>query len=138
GELSVAISNINNLARDFPITLVGAGNYQQKYPSIDVAHFHNLNFKYINPYWVDYKNGSTISYFEKFISNFGTEPNSYGVQGFDVAWYFLNAIHFYGKDFENCLPYMNTKLLQGNYYFKRVSPAGGFMNEGVSEISYNR
>ncbi len=138
GELSVAISNINNLARDYPITLVGAGNYQQKYPSIDVAHFHNLNFKYINPYWVDYNNGQTISYFEKFISNFGTEPNSYGVQGFDVAWYFLNAIHFYGKDFENCLPYMNTKLLQGNYYFKRVSPSGGFMNEGVSEISYNR
>ena len=74
----------------------------------------------------------------KFISNFGTEPNSYGVQGFDVAWYFLNAIRFYGKDFENCLPYMNTKLLQGNYYFKRVSPIGGFMNEGVSVISYNR
>ena len=138
GELSVAISNINNLAKDFPITLVGAGNYQQKYPSIDVAHFHNLNFKYINPYWVDYKNGPTISYFEKFIANFGTEPNSYGVQGFDVTWYFLNAIHFYGKDFENCLPNMNTKLLQGNYYFKRVSPAGGFMNEGVSVISYNR
>ena len=138
GELSVAISNINNLARDFPITLIGAGNYQQKYPSIEIAHFHNLNFKYINPYWVDYNNGPTISYFEKFISNFGTEPNSYGVQGFDVAWYFLNAIHFYGKDFENCLPYMNTKLLQGNYYFKRVSPSGGFMNEGVSEISYNR
>ncbi len=138
GELSVAISNINNLARDYPITLVGAGNYQQKYSSIEVAHFHNLNFKYINPYWVDYNNGQTISYFEKFISNFGTEPNSYGVQGFDVAWYFLNAIHFYGKDFENCLPYMNTKLLQGNYYFKRVSPSGGFMNEGVSVISYTR
>ncbi len=138
GELSVAISNINNLARDYPITLVGAGNYQQKYSSIEVAHFHNLNFKYINPYWVDYNNSQTISYFEKFISNFGTEPNSYGVQGFDVAWYFMNAIHFYGKDFENCLPYMNTKLLQGNYYFKRVSPSGGFMNEGVSEISYNR
>ncbi|HRX11739.1 MAG TPA: LysM peptidoglycan-binding domain-containing protein [Draconibacterium sp.] len=138
GELSVAISNINNLARDFPITLIGAGNYQQKYPSIEIAHFHNLNFKYINPYWVDYKNNPTISFFEKFISNFGTEPNSYGVQGFDVAWYFLNAIHFYGKDFDNCLPYINTKLLQGNYYFKRVSPSGGFMNEGVSEISYNR
>ena len=138
GELSVAISNINNLAKDFPITLVGAGNYQQKYPSIEISHYHNLNFKYINPYWIDYTDGSTINYVEKFISNFGTEPNSYGIQGFDVAWYFLNALHKYGKDFENCLPYMNTKLLQGNYYFKRVSQSGGFINEGVSVISYNR
>jgi LysM repeat protein/ABC-type branched-subunit amino acid transport system substrate-binding protein len=138
GELSVAISNINNLAKDFQITLVGAGNYQQKYPSIEISHYHNLNFKYINPYWIDYADPSTINYVEKFISNFGTEPNSYGVQGFDVAWYFLNAIHFYGKDFENCLPYMNTKLVQGNYNFKRVSQSGGFMNAGVSVISYNR
>lgn len=138
GELSVAISNINNLSRDFPITLIGAGNYQQKYPSIEITHYHNLQFKYINPYWIDYKNSSTINFIEKFISNFGTEPNSYGVQGFDAAWYFLNALHNYGKGFEECLPYMNTQLLQGNYSFKRVSQLGGFMNEGVSVISYNR
>jgi len=138
GELSVAISNINNLGVDFSITLIGASNYQQKYPSIEVAHFHNLKLKYINPYWIDYKNNSTIEYFKKFISNFGTEPNSYGVQGFDAAWYFLNAIHFYGKDFEDCLPYLNVNLVQGNYYFKRVSPSGGYMNQGVSVISYNR
>jgi LysM repeat protein/ABC-type branched-subunit amino acid transport system substrate-binding protein len=138
GELSVAISNINNLAKDFPITLVGATNYQQKYPSIEISHYHNLNFKYINPYWIDYDASSTIGYIEKFILNFGTEPNSYGLQGFDVAWYFLNALYLYGKDFENCLPYMNTKLLQGNYSFKKVSQSGGFMNEGVSVISYNR
>jgi len=138
GELSVAISNINNLGVDFSITLIGASNYQQRYPSIEVAHFHNLKLKYINPYWIDYQNNTTIRYFEKFISNFGTEPNNYGVQGFDAAWYFLNAIHFYGKDFEDCLPYLNVNLVQGNYYFKRVSPTGGYMNQGVSVISYNR
>ncbi len=138
GELSVAISNINNLAVDFPVTLIGAGNYQQRYPSIEVAHFHNLKLKYINPYWMDYQKSATIKYVEKFIGNFGTEPNSYGVQGFDASWYFLNALYFYGKDFEDCLPYLNVNLVQGNYYFKRVSPTGGFMNQGVSVISYNR
>jgi LysM repeat protein/ABC-type branched-subunit amino acid transport system substrate-binding protein len=138
GELSVAISNINNLAVDFPITLIGAANYQQRYPSIEIAHFHNLQMKYINPYWIDYTKPETIGYVDKFIGNFGTEPNSYGVQGFDATWYFLNALHFYGKDFEACLPYLNVNLVQGNYYFKRVSQSGGFMNRGVSVISYNK
>ena len=138
GELSVAISNLNNLANDYPITLIGASNYQQRYPSIEVAHFHNLKLKYINPYWINYQDSLTVAYFEKFISNFGTEPGSYGVQGFDASWYFLNAVHMYGKDFEDCLPYMKLNLLQGSYYFKRVSRGGGFMNEGVSVISYNR
>lgn len=136
GELSVAISNINNVARDFPVTLIGAANYQQKYPSIEVAHFHNLKLNYLNPYWVDYQDKPTVAYFEKFISNFGTEPGSYGVQGFDAAWYFLNALYYYGKDFENCLPYIHVKLLQGNYYFQKVSQGGGYMNKGVSLISY--
>lgn len=138
GELSVAISNINNLADDYSITLIGVSNYQQKYPSIEVAHFHNLKLRYINPYWVDYNNSSTINYIDKFISNFGTEPNNYGVQGFDVAWYFLNALQSYGKDFEDCLPFIDINLLQGKYYFQKVSPWGGFMNQGVSVISYNR
>ena len=139
GELSVAISNLNNFVSDTTsITLVGSTNYQQKYPSIEVAHFHNLKLKYINPYWVDYKDSSTIAYYQKFISNFGTEPNNYGVQGFDAAYYFLNAIYYFGKDFENCLPYLNVDLLQGSFYFKRVSNWGGSMNEGVSVISYKR
>jgi hypothetical protein len=60
------------------------------------------------------------------------------VQGFDAAWYFLNALHFYGKDFPACLPYMNVNLVQGSYYFQRVSPSGGYMNRGVSVISYNK
>jgi len=118
--------------------LIGASNYQQKYPSIEVAHYHNLKLKYINPYWIDYQKNTTINYVEKFIANFGTEPNSYGIQGFDAAWYFLNALYFYDKDFSSCLPYLNLDLLQGNYYFKKVSPAGGYMNQGVSVISYNR
>lgn len=138
GELSVAISNINNLAVDYPITLIGSVNYQQRFPSIEIAHFHNLKMKYINPYWIDYNKPETIGYIEKFINNFGTEPNSYGVQGFDAAWYFLNALYFYGKDFEACLPYLNINLLQGNYSFKKASQSGGYMNQGVSVISYNR
>jgi ABC-type branched-subunit amino acid transport system substrate-binding protein len=138
GELSVAISNINNLADEYSITLIGTSNYQQKYPSIEVAHYHNLKFKYINPYWIDYQKSTTVNYIGKFITNFGTEPNSYGVQGFDAAWYFLNALNLYGKDFNACLPYLKINLLQGNYYFEKVSPVGGYMNKGVSVVSYNR
>lgn len=138
GELSVAISNINNLADEYSITLIGSSNYQQRYPSIEVAHYHNLKFKYINPYWTDYSKSITINYIEKFIANFGTEPNSYGIQGFDASWYFLNALFYFGNDFKHCLPYLNVDLVQGSYYFKQVSQSGGYMNQGVSVISYNR
>ena len=138
GELSVAISNLNNLADEIPITLVAQANFQQRYQSIDVAHFHNLKMHYINPYWVDYEKNETISYIRKFRSNFGTEPNSYGIQGFDVAYYFLNALFWYGNNFTPCVGDLDLKLVQGNYRFEKVSSSGGFMNQGVSVLQYNR
>ncbi len=137
GELSVAISNINNLADDYSITLIGSSRFQN-YHSINVEHFHNLKLRYIAPYWIDYENPATIQFLEKFRSNFATEPDNIGVQGFDIAFYFLNALNYFGKDFEDCLPYLNINLVQGNYHFEKISEFGGYMNQGVSVISYTR
>ena len=136
--MSVAISNLNNTTDSISITLIGTSNYQQRYPSIELSHFHNLKLKYINPYWVNYEDSATIHFYQKFISVFGTEPDGFGVQGFDVAYYFLNAIYYFGKDFENCLPYFTINLLQGKYYFERVSQWGGLMNKGISVITYTQ
>jgi len=137
GELSVAISNVNNLADDYSITLVGSNRFQN-YKSINLEHYHNLKLRYVAPYWIDYENPLAIKFINKFKNNFGTEPGSIGVQGFDVAFYFLNALKYFGKDFDDCLPYFHQNLVQGNYHFEKVSQFGGYMNEGVSVISYNR
>ncbi len=137
GNLSVALSNINNLADQYDITLIGHNRYQQ-FRSINIEFFHNLKLHYIAPYWVDYSDKSTISFFQKFRDYFHTEPENFGIQGYDVTLYFLTALKNYGKDFRECIPYMNTNLIQGNYNFEQVSRFGGFMNTGVSVISYKR
>lgn len=135
GELSVAISNINNLADQYSITLVGTNRFQD-YESIEIKHFHNLKLEYLSPYWIDYDEKATVRFLEKFRENFYTDPNNFGVQGYDVAFYFLNALHNYGREFNDCLPYLQVDLVQGDYQFEKVSSFGGYMNEGVSVVSY--
>ncbi len=137
GELSVAVSNINNLADEYSITLIGSNRFQQ-YESIELEQFHNLKLKFVAPYWVDYNDPATVAFFKKFKDNFYTEPNNFGMQGYDVAFYFLNALFNYGRDFNNCLPYLQADLIQGNYQFEKISPFGGYMNIGVSVVSYQR
>jgi LysM repeat protein/ABC-type branched-subunit amino acid transport system substrate-binding protein len=137
GELSVAISNVNNLTEDFSITLVGSNRFQS-FHSINIEQYHNLKLRYITPYWMDYKNPATIQFVEKFKKNFGTEPGNFGTRGFDAAFYFLHALKYFGKDFEACLPYLHIDLIQGNYHFEKVSQFGGYMNQGVSVVSYSR
>ncbi len=137
GEVSVALSNINNLANDYSITLIGFNRYDQ-FSSIDLEFYFNLKLHYIDPYYVDYTDPATVEFISKFKDNFYTEPTNFGFQGYDVAFYFLNAIYNYGKNFEGCLPYNPAELVQGNYRFEKVSAFGGYMNEGVSVISYQR
>ncbi|SHF83108.1 ABC-type branched-chain amino acid transport system, substrate-binding protein [Mariniphaga anaerophila] len=137
GDLSLVLSNINNLVGEYSITLIGFNRYEQ-FESISDEFFHNLKLQYIAPYWVDYSHPATIRFLEKFKKHYYTEPNNFGMQGYDVAFYFLSALKNYGKGFEDCLPYQQVHLSQGNYSFEKVSPFGGYMNHGVSVISYGR
>ncbi|MCY1722780.1 LysM peptidoglycan-binding domain-containing protein [Prolixibacteraceae bacterium Z1-6] len=137
GELSVAISNVNNLADDFSITLIGSNRFPN-FSSIQVDHYHNLKLKYIAPYWIEYTNPSTIKFIEKFKTNFNTEPDNFGAQGYDVTMYFMTALTAFGNDFDDCLPYLHIDQVQGNYHFEKVTQFGGYMNQGVSVIAYTR
>ncbi len=135
GKVSVAVSNVNNLADDYSITLIGSSRYPN-YSSIQLDYFHNLKLKFVSPYWVEYSEPSTISFIEKYKSNFGTEPNNFGMQGYDVTMYFMQAITTLGNDFDNCLPYLHSNQVQGNYHFEKLTQFGGYMNQGVSVIQY--
>ena len=138
GELSIGLSNLNNLANEYPITLIGTNQYPRYESSIQIEYFHNLKLTYVAPYWTDYEKDQTVNYFEKFKRHFFTEPNNFGQQGYDVTFYFLNALKNYGRDFHNCLPELEVDLIQGNYRFEKDSPLGGYMNHGVSVITYTR
>lgn len=137
GKLSVAISNVNNLAREYSITLIGSSRFPN-YSSIQIDHYHNLKLKFIAPYWTNYTNPVTIDFVERFKEEFGTEPNNFGMQGYDVTMYFMTALTSLGPDFTNCLPYLHIDQVQGNYHFEKLTQFGGFMNNGVSVVSYSR
>ena len=135
GEISEGVSNINNYASDYRVTVVGTNKFEG-YKSISQEAFHNVKLKFIDPYWIDFAKQSTVNFYGKFRDTYKCEPNQFSVQGYDATFYFLNALWNYGDNFQECLPYMDVDLIQGNYYFEKVSDMGGYMNTGASLISY--
>ena len=129
------LSNLNNLVGKYSITLIGFNRYEQ-FESISPELFFRLKLHYLAPYWTDYSHPATIRIIDKFKENFYVEPGNFGMQGYDVAFYFLNALFNYGKKFEDCLLYQRLHLSQGNYCFEKTSQFGGYMNQGVSVVSY--
>lgn len=136
-QVSVAISNINSLSGDYPVTLVGMSNFQ-RYQSIQPDYFHHINLHLLSPFYVDYESPFTNNFIRKFRKNFSAEPNQFSFQGYDVAYYFMSALFQYGKNFTDCLAGHQVDLNQGEYYFDKVSRDGGYMNQGLFIIHYKR
>ena len=135
-QLSVGITNLNTLAEHYPVTLVGLSNIQ-RYNSIQIEYLHRINLTLLSPYFVDYKSKITNRFIGEFRTNFGTEPTQYSFQGYDIAFYFMSALYTYGKDFVECLPYLDVDLTQTNFSFDKVSRMGGYMNNGLFIVNYD-
>ncbi|MEL7587384.1 MAG: LysM peptidoglycan-binding domain-containing protein [Prolixibacteraceae bacterium] len=134
-QISVAVTTLNAMAEEFPVTLIGLSNYQ-RYRSVQTEYFHRIKLSYLTPYFVDYKSPFVNQFIRKFRHNYAGEPNQYGFQGYDVAFYFMSALFQYGKDFTDCLPMLKVSLTQSDLAFDKVSREGGYMNRGLFIIQY--
>ncbi|WP_423127809.1 LysM peptidoglycan-binding domain-containing protein [Gaoshiqia sp. Z1-71] len=136
-QVSVAVTNLNAVAENYPVTLVGLSNFP-RYRSIQTEYFHQTNLNVLSPYFVDYRSGTVNRFIRKFRQSYYTEPNQFSYQGYDVAFYFMSALFKYGKDFIGCLPSHQISLTQSEFSFDRVSRDGGYMNKGLFIMEYDK
>ena len=125
----------SNLKLKSPLTLYGQARWRN-FENVDLEFFHAMNLRLVTPFFVDYKDTTVQEFVARYLADFKTEPSQFAFQGYDVAKYFLTALHHYGPHFENCISLLQVKLLQGNYNFRRITPGGGFINTSPSRIHY--
>lgn len=137
GQVSVAVTNLNTMAEKYPIRLIGLPSFKN-YKSIQPEYYHQVQLEYLAHYFTDYESLPVNQFIGKFRKQFGTEPNEFSFQGFDVAYYFMTALHQFGKQLITEIPGFNLPLNQLNLDFQRVSKTGGFMNEGLFDVCYQK
>lgn len=135
-EVSVGVSNIHTLAPNYDITVIGTNRFTQ-FESINQEYFHDGQLEFLAPYWPDYTKDVTKSFVRKFRNYYKTEPNQFSMQGYDVTYFFAKAVSEFGRDFRNCVHTIDPKLVQGNYRFEKV-PSGGYVNKGLSVVTFTR
>ena len=60
----------------------------------------------------------------------------YGLLGFDIGFYFLNALNRYGKNFENRIEDTMSASLQTDFKFSRIHNWGGFINKNLYFVHF--
>jgi len=113
------LSQLNKLSLERDITLFGLPDWSD-YSDLETSHLMNLEFHGFTSRAVNFSDDRIKSWIQNYRDLYNTEPSvsNYAFDGFDIGWYFLNALYNYGKNFGSCLQYLSVPLIQTNYQFE--------------------
>lgn len=147
-EIVVAdvLRNMNYINSSYKISVFGLPRWTT-FTSTDISFLHNLQYEYYTSFFPEYNKAVTKNFILKMRENFKTEPGaqsfssqgySYAFLGYDITFYFLNALAKYGRNFESCLPNYHVDLIQSDFHFTKSENGNGIMNKAVNIIRYNK
>jgi LysM repeat protein len=131
---STVVSSLYFQAENYDIEVIGTP-YWSEFSAIEIRNFHTLNLIFYSSFWVDYSDQETERFLTRFRREYNDEPRSvsrkgmnFGIIGYDMTFYFLNALRLHGNRFILHLQEYRPELVQGTLKFKRISSAGGYEN----------
>ena len=130
------LNTINKSTQKFPITLVGLPRWSE-FDNLLVPNLLNMNAIYFDDHFVDYNDSVALKFVDDFRSKYESEPMEYAFEGFDVGWYFLNALMEFGPRPMECLPYYHIPLLHTRYYFNKRRYEDGLENRYWNVYQYD-
>lgn len=153
-DVSKIITTLHGVSKStvVKVKLIGFGNWL-RFQTINAEEVHDLDTHILTPYVLDHSNAAVSRFSAKYRAWYHTEPfavapyfirpgqnarySRYGIWGFDVAYFFIDARVKYGKQFEYCLNNLHAGQIQFNFNFKRNGNWGGFYNDGLYVIRFD-
>ena len=121
------VNKVTKLIENYPITVIMMPEWS-KFEGLFNDNLMKMHAIYFDEKYIDYQNIRTEIFICKFRNRYDTEPLDYAYQGFDIGWYFLNALRLFGGDMICNLPYFNIPLLQTEFRFEQKDEESGYEN----------
>ena len=128
---------------DYEIEVLGTP-FWTEFSSIDFRYLHELKLIFYNPFWVDYLDPKIEDFMNTFRDHYLNEPvittrkgMNYGIIGYDLSFYFLNALRSHGSRFILSLDDIHPGLVQTGYQFKRINNSGGYENQNLKFYQFS-
>lgn len=133
--VSDLLTKLNSIAEKYRFVIYGLDKLAE-FENIDIKYLHQLNVHIASPFYIDPDASNVENFIDKFREKFKTEPGKYGFLGFDVTYYYLTALHKYGKSFYDYLPEYKTELLSTSFDFVKTGYESGCENKHVYILKY--
>lgn len=129
------LTKLNQLRINHNMSVFGLPLWRN-FENLDIEYMLNINLHLFLTYHIDYKREDVKNFVRKYRQTYKTEPDRYAFIGYDIASYFLKALHLYGKSCYHCFNKMEHQGLSTNFYFAEPSPDRGLENNGVNIIKF--
>ncbi|MFH1296241.1 MAG: ABC transporter substrate-binding protein [Bacteroidota bacterium] len=117
------LSQLNADMMGYTFTVFGLPRWDQ-FEGMDYEYLEKARAHILVPSWIDYNNPEVQRLVMLFRETYKTDPDNLAFQGYDVAWYFLNALQRYGTAFTDCLREITIRTLQTVYKFRQQNGDG--------------
>ncbi len=138
--ITQVIDKLYLLTENYDIKLVGFPNWES-FQNINLEHLKDLSFHYISPVYRNYSNTKVKNFIDEYRTIFETEPSISSFEGYDIMYYFANALRKYGRHFQFCLSpnsvLPNKTGLVFDFDFVRTNNNGGHENNGTFILEYD-
>lgn len=121
------LNKINIFSGVYPSQLIALPDWS-KFDRLFNENLMKLNTVVFDDDYTDYASYSVGMFICKFRDAYGTEPKDIAYHGFNIAWYFLNALMNYGDDINDGIMTYTIPLLNTKYSFERRTAEDGAEN----------
>ena len=121
------INKLNIFSKDYPVSLIALPDWS-KFDRLFNENLMKLSTVYFDDDYTDYDSYAVGKFICKFREKYGTEPKDMAYHGFNIGWYFLNALINYGDNVVDGIATYRIPLLNTKYYFERKDINDGYEN----------
>lgn len=128
------VSLLNPLSKSNDIILMGMDGWDEF--ELETEFLVNLNFHQVTSSYVDYDSEAVQQFITLFKNKYGAVPlpAKHAYLGYDIGWYFLTSLMWYGDKYISCLPDHKGNGLQYNFDFSDPKAGNGLQNKDVTIV----
>lgn len=130
------VLNLNTYSKNMSVVVFGLEDWN-KMNDIDLKHRVRLKQCYATYRFTDYESSKTTTLIKSYRKKYGTDPDVFGIQGFDVGYYFLSALYLYGENFTSYIDEYKLETIQNDFLFKNNTTGDGIENSSIKIIQYS-
>lgn len=129
------LRKLNEMAEKNRILVFGMSSWNG-FDNLDIEYLNTLQLHYPHYFHVDYTTEPARQFIRQYRAAAKTEPGIYVYHGFDIMYYYLNALKKYGTGFNQKLPENQWEGVQTGFSFYQPVQGSGYENKHVYILKY--